>query len=112
MKIASVADVKSRLSAYLKEIEQDPVIITRNGKAVAVLLAVADEDEFGTAGAGPFAQVPGDPRQVATPDRRDGRHSPRRVLAPGGSGEPRAGRQGEPGATPHQAGHLTAASRR
>src|SRR5437764_7268264 len=46
MKIASVADVKSRLSAYLKESEQGPVIITRNGKAVAVLVAVTDEDEL------------------------------------------------------------------
>src|SRR5919108_3403185 len=46
MKIASVADVKARLSAYLKESEQGPVIVTRNGKAVAVLLAVTDEDEL------------------------------------------------------------------
>src|SRR5438445_4834657 len=46
MKIASVADVKARLSAYLKETEQGPVIVTRNGKAVAVLLAVTDEDEL------------------------------------------------------------------
>ena len=44
MKIASVADVKARLSAYLKETEQGPVIVTRNGKAVAVLLAITDED--------------------------------------------------------------------
>src|SRR5213594_2128424 len=46
MKIASVADVKARLSAYLKESEQGPVVVTRNGKAVAVLLAVTDEDEL------------------------------------------------------------------
>jgi prevent-host-death family protein len=46
MKIASVADVKARLSAYLNETQQGPVIITRNGKAVAVLLAVTDEDEL------------------------------------------------------------------
>lgn len=46
MKIASVADVKARLSAYLKESQQGPVIVTRNGKAVAVLLAVTDEDEL------------------------------------------------------------------
>src|SRR5438552_16303683 len=46
MKIASVADIKARLSAYLRESEQGPVIITRNGKAVAVLLAVADDDEL------------------------------------------------------------------
>jgi prevent-host-death family protein len=46
MKIASVADVKARLSAYLKESQEGPVIVTRNGKAVAVLLAVTDEDEL------------------------------------------------------------------
>src|SRR5207247_9123213 len=46
MKIASVADVKARLSAYLKQSEQGPVVVTRNGKAVAVLLAVTDDDEL------------------------------------------------------------------
>jgi len=46
MKIASVADVKARLSAYLKESQDGPVIVTKNGKAVAVLLAVTDEDEL------------------------------------------------------------------
>src|ERR1700687_2392213 len=46
MKTASVADVKARVSAYLKESEKGPVIVTRNGKAVAVLLAVTDEDEL------------------------------------------------------------------
>src|SRR5215471_2695970 len=46
MKNASVADVKARFSAYLKETQEGPVIVTRNGKAVAVLLAVTDEDEL------------------------------------------------------------------
>ena len=46
MKIASVADIKARLSAYLKESEKGPVVVTRNGKAVAVLLAVTDDDEL------------------------------------------------------------------
>ncbi len=46
MKIASVADMKAHLSAYLKESQEGPVIVTRNGKAVAVLLAVTDEDEL------------------------------------------------------------------
>jgi prevent-host-death family protein len=46
MKIASIADIKARLSAYLRETQQGPVIVTRNGKAVAVLLAVTDEDEL------------------------------------------------------------------
>jgi prevent-host-death family protein len=46
MKIASVADIKARLSAYLKSTEEGPVVVTRNGKAVAVLLAVPDDDEL------------------------------------------------------------------
>ncbi len=46
MKIASVADVKARLSAYIRASEEGPVVITRNGKPAAVLLAVADEDEL------------------------------------------------------------------
>ena len=46
MRIASIADVKPRLSAYVKETEKGPVVVTRNGRAVAVLLAVADDDEL------------------------------------------------------------------
>src|SRR5438270_4976691 len=46
MKIGSVAELKARLSAYLNESQEGPVIVTRNGKAVAVLLAVTDEDEL------------------------------------------------------------------
>ncbi len=46
MKIASVADVKARLSTYLKESQEGPVVVTRNGKAVAVLVAVTDDDEL------------------------------------------------------------------
>lgn len=46
MKIASVADIKARLSAYLKESENGPVVVTRNGKAVALLLAITEEDEL------------------------------------------------------------------
>src|SRR5260370_41377000 len=46
MKMAAVADVKARLSAYLKESQEGPVVVTRNGKAVAVLLAVTDDDEL------------------------------------------------------------------
>jgi prevent-host-death family protein len=47
MKFASLADVKARLSAYLEECKQEgPIIITRNGKAVAVLLAPYDEEDL------------------------------------------------------------------
>ncbi len=46
MKIAPLADVKARFSSYLKESEEGPIIVTRNGKPVAVLLSIADEEEI------------------------------------------------------------------
>lgn len=46
MKIASVAEVKARLSSYLKASATGPVVVTRNGKAVAVLLGISDDDEL------------------------------------------------------------------
>ena len=47
MKIAALADVKAHLSAYLDQCENEgPVIITRNGKAAAVLLAPKDNDDL------------------------------------------------------------------
>jgi prevent-host-death family protein len=47
MKVAALADVKAHLSAYLDECENEgPIIITRNGKAAAVLLAPKDNDEL------------------------------------------------------------------
>ena len=45
MKIASVAEVKARLSSYLKASAAGPVVVTRNGKAVAVLIGVEDDEE-------------------------------------------------------------------
>ena len=47
MKIVPLADAKARLSAYVDECTTEgPVIITRNGKPVAVLLAPTDEDDL------------------------------------------------------------------
>jgi prevent-host-death family protein len=46
LKIASVAEVKAQFSAYLKASEQGPVIVTRNGRPVAALLAVQDDEEL------------------------------------------------------------------
>ena len=46
MKIASVADVKAKLSGYIKASEEGPIVLTKNGKPVALLLAVRDEDEI------------------------------------------------------------------
>jgi prevent-host-death family protein len=46
MKIAPVATVKAKFSAYLKASEDEPIIVTRNGKPVAVILGVSDEEEL------------------------------------------------------------------
>ncbi len=46
MRIASVADVKAKFSGYLKASEQGPVVVTKNGKPIAMLLSVKDEDEI------------------------------------------------------------------
>ena len=47
MKIAPLAAVKARLSAFLEQCQTNgPVVITRNGKAVAVLLAPRDDDDL------------------------------------------------------------------
>jgi prevent-host-death family protein len=46
MKIASVAEVKSQFSAFLKASEGGPVVVTRNGRPVAVIVGVQDEDEI------------------------------------------------------------------
>jgi prevent-host-death family protein len=46
MRLASVAEVKARFSAFLKASEGGPVVVTRNGKPVAVLVGVQDEEEI------------------------------------------------------------------
>jgi prevent-host-death family protein len=46
MKIASVAEVKAKLSSYLRASAAGPIVVTRNGKAVAVLLGVDDDEEL------------------------------------------------------------------
>ncbi|RMF29107.1 MAG: type II toxin-antitoxin system Phd/YefM family antitoxin [Chloroflexi bacterium] len=46
MKIASVAEVKAKFSGYLRMSREGPVVVTKNGKPVAVLLAVEDEEEL------------------------------------------------------------------
>ena len=47
MRVAPLADVKARLSAYVDECGvEGPIVITRNGKAVAVLLVPNDDDDL------------------------------------------------------------------
>jgi prevent-host-death family protein len=43
----SLAEVKAKLSAFLDEVgATGPVVITRNGKAAAILLAPTDDDDL------------------------------------------------------------------
>jgi prevent-host-death family protein len=46
MKKASIASVKARFSEYLRGLEKGPLVVTRNGRPVGVLLGVQDEDEI------------------------------------------------------------------
>ncbi len=46
MKIASVAEIKSQFSAFLKASEGGPIVVTRNGRPVAVIIGIHDEDEI------------------------------------------------------------------
>ncbi len=46
MKIAPVADIKAHFSEYLKMSQGNPIVVTKNGKPVAVLLGLSDEDEI------------------------------------------------------------------
>lgn len=47
MRIVSLAEVKAKLSAFLDEAgTTGPVVITRNGRAVAILLAPVDDDDL------------------------------------------------------------------
>ena len=47
MRVASLAEIKAKLSAYLQEAQAcGPVVVTRKGRAVAVILAPADDDDL------------------------------------------------------------------
>jgi len=47
MKIVPLADAKAKLSAYVDECAaKGPILITRNGKPAAVLIAPTDEDDL------------------------------------------------------------------
>ncbi|MHB0876583.1 MAG: type II toxin-antitoxin system Phd/YefM family antitoxin [Anaerolineae bacterium] len=45
MKIAPMAEVKVRFGGYLDECQNGPVLITRNGRPVAALVPVSNDDE-------------------------------------------------------------------
>lgn len=46
MKIAPVAEVKARFSSYLEQCKESPVIVTKNGRPVAALIGLGEEDDL------------------------------------------------------------------
>ena len=46
MRIASVAEVKAKFSGYVRASKEGPVVVTKNGKPVAILLSMTDEEEI------------------------------------------------------------------
>ncbi len=45
MRIAPIADMKKHLSSYLEQCQSGPIVVTKNGRAVAVLVCVTSDDE-------------------------------------------------------------------
>ncbi len=46
MKIAPLAEVKDRFSAYIDESRESPIVVTRNGRPVAMIIPIEDEDDL------------------------------------------------------------------
>lgn len=46
MKVAPLAEVKDRFSAYIDESRDSPIVVTRNGRPVAMIISIKDEDEL------------------------------------------------------------------
>ena len=46
MEIASVSEIKAKFSGYLKMSKNGPIVVTKNGKPIAVILSVTYEDEI------------------------------------------------------------------
>ncbi|MBI4488337.1 MAG: type II toxin-antitoxin system Phd/YefM family antitoxin [Deltaproteobacteria bacterium] len=46
MKIVFLAEVKARFSSYVEACEESPVVVTKNGRPKAVLVAAGNEEEL------------------------------------------------------------------
>jgi len=99
MKIVPLNEVKNRLSTYLELSKHEDIVVTRNGRPVAILHAVSDEDledylfesdprfiariealrrEFRRGGGTPLAEVR---RELRAPASRGGKPAARRRRA-------------------------------
>ena len=48
MKIAPLAEVKDKLSAYINESQKTPIVITKNGRPVALLTGLEEDKDLDT----------------------------------------------------------------
>ena len=46
MNIAPLADVKARFSAYIRKVQEEPVIVTKNGRPVAIMLGINEQEDL------------------------------------------------------------------
>lgn len=46
MKIVPLSHVKDHFSAYIDESHASPIVVTRNGRPVAMIIAIEDEDDL------------------------------------------------------------------
>ena len=46
MKLIPLSEAKNKLSSIVHDAEKTPVVLTRNGKAVAVVIAPENEDDL------------------------------------------------------------------
>ena len=57
MKIAPLAEVKAQFSRYVEESKHGPIIVTKNGRPVAVIVGAPQRRGLGAIGAGPYTAV-------------------------------------------------------
>jgi prevent-host-death family protein len=46
MNIAPLGEVKAKFSAYVKKAQDGPIIVTKNGKPVILMLQIKDDDDL------------------------------------------------------------------
>ena len=46
MKVAPITQIRTKFDAYLDACREEPVVVTKEGKMIAVLVSVVNEDEL------------------------------------------------------------------
>ena len=46
MNIAPLGEVKAKFSAYVKKAQEGPIIVTKNGRPVVLMLRIKDDDDL------------------------------------------------------------------